>query len=89
MQGELSLIHVNTQTELRVVQRQQKQTIQAASADLIAAAALLEKALDGDLDDEAHAIVNAAFFQVNQVQAAFEKLVAQIDNIQLEDKSRE
>ncbi|HAS6073691.1 hypothetical protein ACXHQB_23505 [Vibrio parahaemolyticus] len=89
MQGELSLIHVNTKTELRVVQRQQKQTIQAASADLIAAAALLEKALDGDLDDEAHALVNAAFFQVNQVQAAFEKLVAQIDNIQLEDKSRE
>lgn len=89
MQGELSLIHVNTQTELRVVQRQQKRTIQSASADLIAAAALLEKALDGDLDDEAHALVNAAFFQVNQVQAAFEKLVAQIDNIQLEDKSRE
>lgn len=89
MHGELSLIHVNTPTELRIVQRQQKKTVQAATADLLATAALLEKALDGNLDDETHALINAAYFQVNQVQTTFDKLVAQIDNIQLEDQSRE
>ncbi|EKI0737908.1 MULTISPECIES: hypothetical protein [Vibrio] len=89
MTGSLSLICINNPNEFRMVQRQQKKTVQAATADLLATAALLEKALDGNLDDETHALINAAYFQVNQVQTTFDKLVAQIDNIQLEDQSRE
>lgn len=89
MTGSLSLICINNPNEFRMVQRQQKKTVQAATADLLATAALLEKALDGNLDDETHALINAAYFQVNQVQSTFDKLVAQIDNIQLEDHSRE
>lgn len=89
MTGSLSLICINKPNEFRMVQRQQKKTVQAATADLLATAALLEKALDGNLDDETHALINAAYFQVNQVQTTFDKLVAQIDNIQLEDQSRE
>ncbi|HHY0482696.1 hypothetical protein [Vibrio parahaemolyticus] len=89
MNGELSLIHVNTPIQLRNVQRQQKQTAQAALADLLATTALLEKALDGELDDETHALVNAAYFQVNQVKAAVDKIMAQTDNLRLEDPSRE
>ncbi|HCH5178761.1 TPA: hypothetical protein NKY27_004444 [Vibrio parahaemolyticus] len=82
MTGSLSLICINNPNEFRMVQRQQKKTVQAATADLLATAALLEKALDGNLDDETHALINAAYFQVNQVQTTFDKLVAQIDNIQ-------
>ena len=89
MTGSLSLICINNPNEFRMVQLQQKKTVQAATADLLATAALLEKALDGNLDDETHALINAAYFQVNQVQTTFDKLVAQIDNIQLEDQSRE
>jgi len=89
MTGSLSLICINNPNEFRMVQRQQKKTVQAATADLLATAALLEKALDGNLDDETHALINAAYFPVNQVQTTFDKLVAQIDNIQLEDQSRE
>ncbi len=89
MTGSLSLICINNPNEFRMVQRQQKKTVQAATADLLATAALLEKALDGNLDDETHALINAAYFQVNQVQTTFDKLVAKIDNIQLEDQSRE
>lgn len=89
MTSELSLIRINTQTDLRNVQRQQMRTVQAATSDLLAAAALLEKALDGNINDEARCLVNAAFFQVNQVQTTFEKLVSQIDNVQIEDLCRE
>ena len=89
MTGSLSLICINNPNEFRMVECQQKKTVQAATADLLATAALLEKALDGNLDDETHALINAAYFQVNQVQTTFDKLVAQIDNIQLEDQSRE
>lgn len=89
MTGELSLIHINTPTDLRNVQRQQMRTVQAATSDLLAAAALLEKALDGNINDEARGLVNAAYFQVNQVQTTFEKLVCQIDNVQIEDLRRE
>ncbi|UTZ44674.1 hypothetical protein [Vibrio campbellii] len=89
MTGSLSLICINNPNEFRMVQLQQKKTVQAATADLLATAALLEKALDGNLDDETHALINAAYFQVNQVQTTFDKLVAQIDNIQLEDQSFE
>ena len=89
MTGSLSLTCIKNPNEFLIIQRQQKKTVQSATADLLATAALLEKALDGNLDDETHALINAAYFQVNQVQTTFEKLVGQIDNIQLEDKSRE
>lgn len=89
MSVELTLIHINTTTDLRNVQRQQMRTVNAATSDLLAAAALLEKALDGNINDEARGLVNAAYFQVNQVQTTFDKLVAQIDNVTLEDLRRE
>lgn len=89
MCSELSLIRVDTPTKLRNVQRQQKQTAQAALADLLATTTLLEKALDCELDDETHALVNAAYFQANQVKTAFDQMMTQIDSLQLEDHSRE
>lgn len=89
MSVELTLIHINTTTDLRNVQRQQMRTVNAATSDLLAAAALLEKALDGNINDDARGLVNAAYFQVNQVQTTFDKLVAQIDNVTLEDLRRE
>lgn len=78
------VVRINTQTDLRTVQRQQMRTVQIATADLIASATLLEKALDGNIDDDVRRLVNAAYFQVNQVQETFEKLAAQIDNVTLE-----
>lgn len=89
MTSSLSLICINNPDEFRMMQRQQKKIVQAATADLLATVALLEKALDGKLDDEAHAQINAAYFQVNQVQTTFDKLITQIDNIQLKDQSCE
>lgn len=84
MTGTSVVVRINTQTDLRTVQRQQMRTVQIATADLIASATLLEKALDGNIDDDVRRLVNAAYFQVNQVQETFEKLAAQIDNVTLE-----
>ncbi|MCG9780455.1 hypothetical protein [Photobacterium damselae] len=89
MTGELMLTTISTPNQLRQVQRQQMRTVQMATSDLLATAALLEKALDGNINDEARALVNAAYFQVNQVQTTFEKLVGQIDSVQIEDLRRE
>ncbi|EGQ9107540.1 hypothetical protein DDM60_002655 [Vibrio cholerae] len=83
---ELSVINIATTTDLLKLQRQQKLTVQSATADLIATAALLEKALDNNLSNEAHRLINAAYFQVNQVQQTFDQLAAQIDNLTLEEK---
>ncbi|NAX32017.1 hypothetical protein CAG63_18390 [Vibrio sp. V37_P2S8PM304] len=81
--------HLVKPANFREVQRWQKRSIQSATADLLASAVLIEKALDSNLDDEAHALVNAAYFQINQVRETFDQLAMQIDNIQLEEKPRE
>lgn len=84
---DVSVISIHKPAELRSIQRAQKQTVQTATADLLATVALLEKALDGTLDNDAHALINAAYFQVNQVRDTFDTLVAQIDNIKLESSN--
>ncbi|CAK3933468.1 conserved hypothetical protein [Vibrio crassostreae] len=88
--NDVALITIQTESDLRKVQRQQIQGLQRTQGFLIGAACTLEKALDStELDDEARRLVNAAFFQLQQVQNETAQLHSMIDALTLNGVSHE
>ncbi|PMN73180.1 hypothetical protein [Enterovibrio norvegicus] len=85
LDGQLTVLRITTPAEFHSVTRNQKQCVQAAAAMQLATSVLLEKALDSNLDEEAHALVNAANFQVNELKNTLGKLMQQLDSVTLED----
>ncbi len=88
--NDVALITIQTENDLRKVQRQQIQGLQRTQGFLIGAACTLEKTLDStELDDEARRLVNAAFFQLQQVQNETAQLHSLIDALTLNGVSHE
>lgn len=86
---ELSTTTFSTPAQFRTLQREQKQNLQAAAAMQLATMVLLEKALDTNLDDDAHALVNAAYFQASEMKTTFDRLAEQIDTATLLDANHD
>ena len=88
--NDVTLITIQNASELRQMQRQQIQSVQRTQGFLIGAACTLEKALDStEMDDEAQRLVNAAFFQLQQIQNETALLHGMIDALTLSGVSHE
>ena len=88
--NDVTLITIQNASELRQTQRQQIQSVQRTQGFLIGAACTLEKALDStEMDDEAQRLVNAAFFQLQQIQNETALLHGMIDALTLSGVSHE
>ena len=88
--NDVALITIQTAGDLRKAQRQQIQGLQRTQGFLIGAACTLEKALESnDVDEETRRLVNAAFFQVQQVQNETAQLHSLIDALTLNGVSHE
>ncbi len=82
--NDVALITIQTAGDLRKAQRQQIQSLQRTQGFLIGAACTLEKALESnDIDEETRRLVNAAFFQLQQVQNETAQLHSMIDALTL------